>query len=536
MRLAMSFKTRRELLVQIIPRYREADQNQKRFILDEFVSTTGYSRKYAIRLLSSKTVPVVSKICRPRVPYYGTEDQEIIKLAWSAANFIASKRLAPFLKELIPALERHGHLNLTDETRDKITSISAATIDRILTPQRKHLNGRGISTTKPGTLLKKQIPIRTFADWTENKPGFFEADLVAHCGGDVSGAFLYSLVLTDVATGWVECLPLLSKHQGMVIQAFGHALQLIPFPILGIDTDNGGEFINKELIDFCEQYQITFTRGRAYKKNDQCFVEQKNGVVVRQIVGYDRFEGMQAYKQLNELYRATRLYVNFFQPSMKLRIKHRDGAKVQRTYDPAKTPFHRLLSENILDDKKQHYLEDVFEALDPIRLLQQIKRIQDALWKHSTHNISVSLKHEEPVTFDSSECISAQSENMNVVAVDFMNKALEQGKRKYRRTKKARVPHTWRTVPDPFEDVWEKACEWLEAAPERTAKSIFEDLQQKYPGKFKDGQLRTMQRHVKVWRSKALLTFDYQWLNDELLSEDKFTTKFQGKVIREAVT
>ena len=190
MRLAMSFKTRRELLVQIIPRYREADQNQKRFILDEFVSTTGYSRKYAIRLLSSKTVPVVSKICRPRVPYYGTEDQEIIKLAWSAANFIASKRLAPFLKELIPALERHGHLNLTGETRDKITSISAATIDRILTPQRKHLNGRGISTTKPGTLLKKQIPIRTFADWTENKPGFFEADLVAHCGGDVIPPFL----------------------------------------------------------------------------------------------------------------------------------------------------------------------------------------------------------------------------------------------------------------------------------------------------------------------------------------------------------
>ncbi len=215
-------------------------------------------------------------------------------MAWSAANFIASKRLAPFLKELIPSLERHGHLDLTDKTRDKVTSVSAATIDRILTPHRKQLNGRGISTTKPGTLLKKQIPIRTFADWTENKPGFFEADLVAHCGGDVSGAFLYSLVLTDVATGWVECLPLLSKHQGMVIQALGHALKLIPFPILGVDTDNGSEFINEELIDFCEHYQITFTRGRAYKKNDQCFVEQKNGVVVRQIVGYDRFEGMQA--------------------------------------------------------------------------------------------------------------------------------------------------------------------------------------------------------------------------------------------------
>ena len=343
------------------------------------------------------------------------------------------------------------------------------------------------------------------------------------------------MVLTDVATGWVECLPLLSKHQGMVIQAFGHALKLIPFPILGIDTDNGSEFINEELIDFCEQYQITFTRCRAYKKNDQCFVEQKNGVVVRQIVGYDRFEGMQAYKQLNELYRATRLYVNFFQPSMKLRIKHRNGAKVQRTYDPAKTPFHRLLSERILADNKQCYLENVYESLDPIRLLQQIKRIQDALWKHSAYNISVSSKDKKPVIFDSKECIGSQPENMNEVAVEFMERSLEQGKRKYRRTKKTRVPHTWRTVPNPFEDVWGEAVEWLEAEPERTAKSIFEELQDKYPGKFKDGQLRTMQRHVKVWRSKAILTFDYNWLNDELLGEDKFKTKFQGKVIREAV-
>ncbi|NQT61841.1 MAG: transposase family protein [Candidatus Marinimicrobia bacterium] len=535
MRLAMSFKTRRELLVHVIPRYREADRNQKKYILDEFVSTTGYSRKYAIRLLSSKKLPMVSKICRPRVPYYGTEDQEIIKLAWSAANFIASKRLAPFLKELIPALERHGYLNLIDKTRDKIISISSATIDRILAPQRKHINGRGISTTKPGALLKKQIPIRTFADWTENKPGFFEADLVAHCGGDVSGAFLYTLVLTDVTTGWVECLPLLSKHQGMVIQAFGHALKLIPFPILGIDTDNGSEFINEELIDFCEQYQITFTRGRAYKKNDQCFVEQKNGVVVRQIVGYDRFEGMVAYKQLNELYRATRLYVNFFQPSMKLRIKHRDGAKVRRTYDPAKTPFHRLLSENILSGKKQKYLENVYDSLDPIRLLHQIKRIQDALWKHSVNNISIVPNEKCPVTFNSQDCIRGQSENLNAVAVEFMNKSLEHGKRKYRRTKKTRVPHTWRTVPNPFEDVWDEAVEWLEVAPERTAKSIFEDLQSKYPGKFKDGQLRTVQRHVKAWRAEAILTFDYKWLNEELLAEDKFTAKFQGKVIREAV-
>lgn len=534
MRLAMSYKTRRELLVQIIPRYRDSSRDQKRSMIDEFVASTGYSRKYAIRLLSSKTIPVVSKIYRPRLPYYVSEDQDIIKLAWSAANFIASKRLAPFLKELIPALERHGYITINDETRNKITSISAATIDRILEPQRKKHNGRGISTTKPGALLKKQIPIRTFADWTENKPGFFEADLVAHCGGDASGAFLYSLVLTDVATGWVECLPLLSKHQGGVIQAFGHALQLIPFPILGLDTDCGGEFINKEMISFCEQYQITFTRGRAYKKNDQCFVEQKNGVVVRQIVGYDRFEGMQAYKQLNELYRATRLYINFFQPSMKLRIKHREGAKQQRTYDPAKTPFHRLLTEDVLPAKKQRYLQEVFESIDPIRLLQQIKVIQDALWKHAVIGITDPQNVDHPVTFDSTKCVNGQPDNMNTVAVDFMNKSLEQGKRKYRRTKKPKVLHDWRSRKDPFEEVWAEICTWLEEHPERTAKSLFIKLQECYPGQYKDGQLRTLQRRVKEWRSKAILTFDYEWLNDEILAEDKFTTKFQGKLIREA--
>ena len=287
MRLAMSYKTRRELLIQIVPRYRESGSMQKRAILDEFVASTGYSRKYAIRLLSSNKLPVLIEIKRPRPHYYGHEELETLKLAWSAANFISSKRLAPFLKELIPSLERHGYLTLSDDARKKITSISAATIDRILQPYRRNQYGRGISTTKPGILLKKQIPVRTFTDWKENKPGFFEADLVAHCGRDAGGSFLSTLVLTDVATGWVECLPLLSRHQSGVIRALELAMQLIPFPILGLDTDCGSEFINRELIAYCAQNKITFTRGRPYKKNDQCFVEQKNGVVVRQLVGYD---------------------------------------------------------------------------------------------------------------------------------------------------------------------------------------------------------------------------------------------------------
>ena len=304
----MSFQARRELLARVAPRYREANKKQKSIILNEFIASIGYARKYAIRLLSSPVLPIKEKIKRPRDRFYDGKVQDALKVVWAAANYIASKRLAPFLEEFVPSLERHGYLQLDDETRSQLISISPATIDRILKPLR--LNNHGISTTKSGKLLKHQIPIRTFADWEEKIPGFFEADLVAHCGWSIEGSFLYTLVLTDVATGWVECLALLHRSKAAVIHALDQARDLIPFPILGIDTDNGSEFINTDIIKYCEREKITFTRGRAYKKNDQCYVEQKNGVVVRQLVGYDRLEGLQAYKQLTELYRAVRLYVN----------------------------------------------------------------------------------------------------------------------------------------------------------------------------------------------------------------------------------
>jgi len=319
----MSFQSKRELLMQVIPRYRGSRKKQKKILLNEFIANTGYTRKYAVRLLSSKKLPDHKKITRNRLPTYSAKEFEIIKLAWTAANFIGAKRLAPFLVELIPCLEQNGYIHPDEETRQKVMSISASTIERLLKRYRQKINGHGISTTKNGTLLKKQIPVRTFTDWNDTQPGFLEGDLVAHCGYTVAGSFLNTLVLTDVATGWTECLPLLYRSQEMVIQALKIAKQLLPFKILGIDTDNGMEFINEKLLAYCTQEEITFTRGRPYKKNDQCFVEQKNGDIVRQIVGYDRFEGTRAFQQLNELYRAVRLYVNFFQPSMKLKVKHR---------------------------------------------------------------------------------------------------------------------------------------------------------------------------------------------------------------------
>jgi hypothetical protein len=284
------------------------------------------------------------------------------------------------LPKLVPILERHGHLTLSDEVRAQLLALSPATADRLLRSARGAAQPRSLSTTKAGTLLKRQIPVRTFADWDTAAPGFFEADLVAHCGRRAEGAFLSTLVLTDVATGWVECQALLYRSQDQVLQGLTRARQLIPFPLLGLDTDNGGEFINAELIAYCAREQISFTRGRTYEKNDQCFVEQKNGAVVRHFVGYDRLEGEAAYRQLVELYRALRLYVNFFQPSLKLKEKRRTGKAVRRIYEGAQTPFERLSATSVLTPELQTRLDTIFTTLDPFRLLEQIGQLQEALW------------------------------------------------------------------------------------------------------------------------------------------------------------
>jgi len=255
----MSFRSKQELLQQTAPRYQEATELQKGVILNEFVAATGYARKYAIRMLNHPGVLHV-KIARPRTHHYGPEVQEALHLAWLAANRICAKRLVPFLPTLVDSLERHGHLQLTPEARTQLLSISAATADRLLRPYR--VLPRTRSMTRSGTLLKKQIPIRTFHGWDDAHPGFLEIDVVAHCGTLYEGSYLSTLTPTDVATGWTKCIPLLHRGQALIIQALDRARQLLPFPMLGLDTDNGGEFINAEVLAYCEREHITITRGR----------------------------------------------------------------------------------------------------------------------------------------------------------------------------------------------------------------------------------------------------------------------------------
>ena len=505
----MSFLSKRELLVQVAPRYREASRKGRSIILNEFIASTGYARKYAIRILTAPVVPSVAPICRAREPVYGAEVQNALRIAWSAADYIGSKRLAPFLGELVSVLERHGHLTLSDEARGQLAGISPATIDRILRPLREGSKPKGISTTKSGSLLKKRVPVRTFADWNDTRPGFFEADLVAHCGWTTGGAYLNTLVLTDIGTGWTECIALLHHTQHAVIEAIEAARRLLPFPMVGLDSDNGSEFLNGEMLAYCERERITFTRGRAYRKNDQCFVEQKNGAIVRHMVGYDRFEGQRAWLQLRELYRAIRLYVNFFQPSMKLQIKHRDGAKVQRIHDKAKTPFQRVIEA--LQESETERLSEMYKVLDPVQLLQQIGTLQDALWRHA-----VLRNRDAPALNYSAEATPEIRFRVSETASDAEPADLEEKRtRKYHRAKEARREHNWRTRRDPFEPVWGEVERWLEARPERTAKSVFDSLQSKYPGQFTSGQLRTLQRRVQTWRSETILTFEDQHLMEE---------------------
>jgi hypothetical protein len=481
-------------------------------LLDAFVATTGYHRTYA-RWLLNHVEEVQQTLQRPRPRQYGPEVQHALFLVWHAANRICTKRLIPFLPTLVEALERHEHLHLTEECRSQLLSMSAATADRLLRSQRI-LGLRGLSTTRAGTLLKQQIPIRTFEEWKETRPGFVEADLVAHCGVDIEGGYLYTLTLTDVATGWTECLPLLYRSQETMLAAFQQARLLFPFPILGIDTDNGGEFINEVIITFCEQEHITFTRGPPYVKNDQCFVEQKNGSIVRQVVGYDRLVGEHASRQLTELYRALRLYVNCFQPSMKLLSKQRDGKRVRCVYDPAKTPLQRLLLSGVLPAQKQQELTEVAQALDPIRLFQQLEQLQQAVFRcaASCSPVMAPLPALTIRVFSVEDCtvgILPQERNVAEPTGGVQTLYREQERRK-------RVLGWRRTHKDPFEAEWEQIQSWLIANPERSSGDIFRELQHRSSGRYHPMQIRTLQRGMRKIRAYLLETAEEQW-QDEVI-------------------
>ena len=360
-------------------RYLRSTKKVKTRILDEFVAATGLHRKAAIRLLNGGSKPSGKKRSgRPKL--YGLESMAALKVAWEATDRLCSKRFHPFVPEMVGILKRNGELDVTEEAEGQLYRMSPSTIDRILRRWRGDGVRRGLSTTKPGTLLKHSIPIRTFKEWNENKPGFLEADLVAHCGDSVEGFYLTTLSTVDVATGWCEPVAVWGKGQERVKGAVYDVRKRLPMPMLGLDSDNGSEFINQSLYEYCQRNGITFTRSRPYKKNDSCHVEQKNWSVIRRVIGYDRFSSKAAFKGLDDVYTLLRLYVNFFQPVLKLVSKNRHGAKVHKVYDTAQTPYQRLLSSEVLTEEKRKELGAIYAALNPVRLLGQIRETVGHLW------------------------------------------------------------------------------------------------------------------------------------------------------------
>ena len=375
----MSQRSKKELRDAIRPRYLKACLSEKGQILNEFVSATGYHRKYAIRILKHEPKHTQLKKKGRRKIYAGEVVEALIRI-WEICGRICSKRLQPFLPEMVAVLERHREIQLPPEIKSMLLKMSRATIDRCLRPARFEPH-HGLSTTKPGSLLKKAIPVQTYTPWEDEKAGFLEVDLVAHCGETTEGHYLNTLTATDIATGWTEVQGLPNKTQQAVSDAIEAIRNRLPFPLHGLDTDNGSEFINDTLLRYCQEQRITFTRSRPYHKNDQAHVEQKNWSVVRHTIGYDRLETPQELANLDAIYADLRLYINYFQPVIKLMGKVQVDGKTIKKYDRATTPYRRVLAAENLPLEAKLKLTNLYVQLNPAALRSKIDGLQARLWK-----------------------------------------------------------------------------------------------------------------------------------------------------------
>jgi hypothetical protein len=479
--------TRKELIEGVGQRYREGSRQEKRTILEEFVRLTGYHRKHAIRVLNCQMAASTKQ--RPRERIYDEAVRQALIVLWEAADRICSKRLKAALPLLIVAMERHGHLALEVSVRQRVLAMSTATIDRLLESMRREGFAGRKRRGANNSALRKQIPIRTFADWKDVQPGFFEIDFVEHCGGVAEGTFVHSLVLTDVASGWTECVALPAREQTLVIEGFSLMRAALPFPVRGFNSDNDSAFINPTVVDYCRAHDLHFTRSRAYRKNDQAWVEQKNGSVVRRLVGYGRLQGVAATQALAGLYSVARLYVNFFQPSFKLESKIREGSRVIKRYSTPATPCERLLASGCLDVASAANLRQQSLRLDPVALLHEIRTAQEVL---AGFALSGSASSQAPETRPDIDTF-----------VRGLATAWQSGEARPTHRRRATAPRWWRSRADPFEHTWSTVESWLRSEPGVSAKELMHRLAAMLPDVYSTtAQLRTLQRRVKGWRSE----------------------------------
>jgi hypothetical protein len=541
----ITLSARIELTRAIRDRYRAAAGEAKHQILTEFVAVSGYHPKSAIRILNRHDDGLRRPQTRDRPRLYDEAIRQALIVLWEASDRVCGKRLKPLLRILIPSLERHGHLCLDEGIRVRVLAMSAATIDRLL-----RVPKAAMGTKKPRRVvpeIRRRVAIRTFADWNDPPPGSMEMDLVAHCGDVNRGSYVHSLVLTDIASAWTECTPLVVREKTLLIEALERVRISLPFPLRALDVDNGGEFLNEALIEYCIGHGIELTRSRPYRKNDQAWIEQKNGAVVRRMIGYRRFEGIAVAQGLARLYAASRFFVNFFQPSFKLAEKSRTGAQVTKRYHAPQTPCERLLAYQTIPEAMKARLREVAEALDPLQLLEEIRAMQSHMviladggqpYEPSTKEVNLAnflaglssawrAGEIRPTHINESSHL-LYLRRIQIVVPPPMDTIGSEPKPALRPNPPFPAPRTQEptcslpsTVPADqatqavrplarrisrpyaFKSIWPDIARRLEIHPTLNGSELFDQLRAEYPGRYAPGQRNALLRLLKIWRIAA---------------------------------
>lgn len=396
---SMARQSKREYLRSIYERYRLGRRTEKTAMLEEFCKVCGYNRKYAIWLLSR---PLPKPGARRRVTVrsatYSQASIATLAKVWQASGYLCSQRLKAALPQWLPWIKKHFEVN--GKLEKELLEISARQMDRRLSPHKHTVKRRLYGTTRPGSLLKQMIPIKT-DHWDVTLPGHLEIDLVSHSGASAAGEFIYTLDCVDIATGWVERQAVMGKGELGIVAALSEIEQRLPFALRGIDSDNGSEFINNRLFNFCQKrpknHSVQFTRSRPYKKDDNAHVEQKNWTHVRKLLGWDRYDTLEALKIINDLYQKLRIFQNLFQPSMKLSCKIRKGSRVMRHYDPPSTPFKRVLQSSQKAVAQIQALKSTVKNTDPFELSRHIDHQLDCLYNLAAQR-NGAMREKTPLT------------------------------------------------------------------------------------------------------------------------------------------
>ena len=516
----ISMGARREVVSAVTERYRSAKRAEKGRILDALCATTGWHRKHAVRALQQhETIePDRVKALRERRRRYGATIKDAMTALWEASDRVCGKRLKVMIPVLLPALEQHGRLKLGLADRDCVLAISPATIDRLLVDVKVVASGGRRRRAGFYSAIRREVPIRTFNDWNSPPPGFCEVDMVAHGGTSVAGSFIQTLTMVDIATGWTECLPLVTRDGSLVVEAMKHAQSLFPWLLRGVDFDNDSAFMNDVVVPWCRQQKLEVTRSRAYKKNDQAFVEQKNGAVVRRLMGYGRFDGLETARVMGRLYAAARLYVNFFQPSFKLKEKRREGAKVIKRYHAPLTPYQRALAHPKVTAAVKRRLRDQYRSLDPVGLLAEIRATQEELGNRVDRRAGQARGLQPACTSTAPATAATFAKTLGkTVAVGETRATHRRPRRPYKT--RVRMP----SKLDPYVVAIEG---WLAEQPQLTALAIVGRLSEKDPEEFGTKQHSIVQRLLRALRRKAAA----QLVAEEPLSDATTATPWPGSV------